>query len=59
VFGLIFRFGDASRPFVDRLNMLVLGPLVILALGIMSLALLRFRNACREFAHPCQDPDRA
>jgi hypothetical protein len=50
---LIMMFGDASRSYVDRVN-LFLGPIVVITACIFVYGLWRFRRACiawREEKH--------
>jgi hypothetical protein len=47
---LIFRYGDAPRPFVEWLTAYVLAPMVATMFAFMGYALLRFGRACRKYA---------
>lgn len=46
---LIFRYGDAPRPFVEWLTAFILAPMVTAMFVIMGYALLRFGRACRKY----------
>ncbi len=48
VIGVAIAFGNSPRATVDRLN-LVLGPVVVILLGVSFHSLYRFRRACIEW----------
>lgn len=63
VIGVAMAFGNSPRPTVDRLN-LVLGPVVVVLLGVSFHSLYRYRRACIEWqqgqlAEPGAAPDTA
>ena len=63
VIGVAIAFGNSPRATVDRLN-LVLGPVVVILLGVSFHSLYRFRRACVEWqqgrlAEPNAAPDPA
>ncbi len=63
VIGVAIAFGNSPRETIDRLN-LVLGPVVVILLGVSFHSLYRFRRACIEWqqgqrAEPNTSPDLA
>jgi hypothetical protein len=48
VIGIAIAFGNSPRATIDRLN-LVLGPVVVILLGVSCHTLYRFRRACIEW----------
>ncbi len=57
VIGVAIAFGNSPRATVDRLN-LVLGPVVVILLGVSFHTLYRFRRACIEWQQGQQaEPD--
>ena len=48
VFAVIFRYGDAPRPLIDRMNPF-LGCVVILAFAVFLHAMWRFRRNCGDW----------
>ncbi len=48
VIGVAIAFGNSPRATVDRLN-LVLGPVVVILLGVSFHSIYRFRRACIEW----------
>ena len=59
VIGAAIAFGNSPRATADRLN-LVLGPVVVILLGVSFHTLYRFRRACIEWQQGGQaEPDAA